>query len=306
MTALVILLLSIAFIYLAFMILKPYFIKVDNVSLYTGSLGTGKTLTMVKQAVKKYHFNLSVVRFKNMFRSKSNKIELPRLYSNFGITTRGLFKVKDISYQITEGILLLTERVPQKSVIVISEFGSLASQFEWNNENALDNLDEFMRFYRQYTHGGYIFIDDQASDNIILQCRRRAGKVYNMQEFKKYPIIPFFFYFYVVRIRHMSISEDIKVIETQHSEDNENSSVSYGLLNPFRMLYDTYAFSERYNSVPEVQHYKHTSFKNNEVIQLPKADKKNFNRVEKQTTSDNSNLPPIKVSKRSKNTLKIK
>lgn len=304
MTLLALLVFSFIFVYLVYKILNPYFIKVDTVSLYTGSLGTGKTITMVKQATKKYQYNLFMAELYNIFHKK-NPRELPLLFSNFGITTKGLFKVKDISYQVTEDILLLRQRIPRGSVVVISEFGSLASQFDWSNENALDNLDEFMRFYRQYTKGGYFFIDDQASDNIVLQCRRRAGKVYNMLEFKKHFIIPFVFYWYSAKIRHISISEDIKVIETGHSENEENTSNIFGLINPFRTLYDTYAFSERYNTVPYIPYKKHKSFKNNNIITLPKAQKDGRGRVKKLTTSDNAGLPLPPIKKNSKKTLKI-
>ena len=267
---------------------NPYMIKHDNVTLFTGAPGTGKTCTMVPLAVKRYKkslraYYLKFYIYKVFNRKKLEKLEKPILMSNFPIVTRGLFKVKELSYRINKDVVLLNARVPMKSVLVISEFGSFASQFDFDNPNALDNLDEFMRFIRQYLKGGYMFLDDQSSDNILLQVRRRVGTLYNMLEFHSV------LWVHWSKIRKITISEDIKTIEVGHTEDRDNTSNRFGFFNPFRPLYDKWAFSERYRTVP-IYHFKQfQSMKVNKLLSLP-----NWKRSKKPVVLDKDHIKIIK------------
>ena len=64
---------AIFIIIIAYIILKPYFIKYNTTLLFTGEMGSGKTLNAVKTAVKVYKKNLFTVRLHNWFTKIKNK-----------------------------------------------------------------------------------------------------------------------------------------------------------------------------------------------------------------------------------------
>lgn len=264
----IVIIILVAFVVLFWFFINPYMIKHDNVTLITGAPGTGKDVTLVPLALKQYknnlrHFYVRSYIGKVLPLKRFKDLEKPILMSNLPICTKGFFKIRDLSYRLTKDVVLLNARVPMGSVLYISEFGSFASQFDFDNPNALYNLDEFMRFIRQYLKGGYLFLNDQSSDNVLLQVRRRVGTLYNCLEFHKFGIIHW------NKIRKITISEDIKSIETGNSEDRDNTSNHFGVFNPFRPLYDKWAFSERYATVPKREFKKFESMKVNELLTLP-------------------------------------
>lgn len=151
-------------------------------------------------------------------------------------------KYIESSLELSVGHLLLQEHISYKAVVFLDEIGGFASQYEYNNPNVILALDEFIRLFRHYTKGGYLICTEQCSDAICKPIRVRLNKVFNLMNFKNY-----FNLFYKVNIRELSLSEDIKTIEEQNSEDN--MKVTIGLF-PLRKRYDTYCYSERYKSVP--------------------------------------------------------
>ena len=159
--------------------------------------------------------------------------------------------------------LLLTERLPKHAIVVITEIGKIASQYVWGNLNVQDNVDEFASLICQYTLGGYFLCDDQASDNVAVNIRRRLGTVINMLHFRH------FWKFYWVRMRNITISEDIKSVEEGSAEDNMRTRI--GMFPLFYRVYDPYAFSERYREVPEGVVLSFVGFKTNSLMSLPVA-----------------------------------
>ena len=75
--------------------------------------------------------------------------------------------------------------------------------------------------------------------------------------------------FYTVKVRNISVSEEIKTIEEQDTEDN--MTTLFGLMPWFRR-YDTYCYSDRYNYVDQgaADHYK--SMKKLDILRLPKKE----------------------------------
>jgi len=236
---------------------KFYFLKVDNTLMFTGAPGTGKTNAMVVMALKLYRKTLRKVRRHNTF--KRDKWEEPVLYSNIPIRLNR----STWSTVLKKEHLLLTERINHRSVTVITEIGKIASQYDWNNLNVQDNLNDFISLYRQYTLGGYFLCDDQSSDNVAVTIRRRLGTVINMLHFRR------FWKIYWVKMRNITVSEDIKTIEDDSAETNMRWKV--GLFPLFYSNYDTYAFSERYNSVPKGLLLYFKQYKTNKIMDLPHA-----------------------------------
>ena len=239
---------------------KLYFLKVDHTLMFTGAPGTGKTNEMVRMALKLYKKAKRQVKKHN--RWHKDKWEEPILYSNIPIRINR----STWSTELKLEHLLLTERQTKKAITVITEIGKIASQYEWNNLNVQENLNDYISLYRHYTHGGYFLCDDQSSDNVAVNIRRRLGTVLNMLHLHK------FWIFYWVKMRNITISEDIKTIEDDSAETNMRWR--FGLFPLFMKRYDTYSFSERYNTVPNGQLNHFNKYKINKILDLPEAYKK--------------------------------
>jgi len=254
--------------FIVWKLITSYKYQYGHVVLFSGAPGKGKTLAMVKEALKTYYKNYRNVKIKNWFRKVfgiKKREEIPIIISNFPIKTRGTFRAKEFSYKLKIEHILLLERLPMKSVIVISEYASIVDNMSWDNPLARINIDEQIRFIRQYLKGGYMFMDEQASDAILIQARRRIGSVYNMVEYKKIPLLPV----YRLKIRNLSISEDIKVVEDANKEDMSTHRFGVHPFWPFAKSYDTYAFSERYVTVPKGELTQYKGYKTNHIMSLP-------------------------------------
>lgn len=249
-------------ILLLYKILKPYFIKYDSTLLFTGGLGSGKTLNSVKTAVSLYRRSLLEWRFKCFkvrllsFLSKLPPFkkhlqapslpEKPLLISNVPIL---LNRKKNIySCALTAEILTLKERIPEHSIVVIDEMPLLVNQFNWNQEEVKNNLNEFIALFRHYV-GGYLIVNGQSESEIVKQVRAKLNSGFWCFHFQK------FLCFYRYKVVHFMISEN----QTASSTDflDEHIKFTYGIL-PLHKQYDSRYMSVRYNRVKNA--YKPTQF----------------------------------------------
>lgn len=241
-----------------FLIVKPYFIHYDTIQCYTGGLGSGKSLKSVQQAKKLLRKNRRKVKRHNFLHPK-NKWEMPLLYSSIPLR----ISRKEYAEVLTADHLLLWQKIVPRSVVFIDEIGAFANQFDFKNPLVLHNFNECIRLFRHYTRGGYIVCNDQCSENIVLEIRRRINVVYNLMHFKK------FLCFYWVKCRNISISEEIKTVEEGNTEDNMRTMV--GIINPFFRSYDTHCYAGRYNSVPAEIADRWKVLQTNRLLSLPKV-----------------------------------
>ena len=243
-------------------IVKPYFIHYDTVICFTGGLGSGKSLISTQMSVKLLKKNRLKVRIHNLLHPKKKRPK-PMLYSSIPLR----ISKKEWALQLRPEHLILKERVIERSVCFMDEIDAFASQFDYKLPNIIENFNEFCRFYRHYTKGGYIVSNTQCTENLVLQVRRRMNTVYNLMHFKKW-----FWVFYTVKVRNISISEEIKTVETENVEDNMRTM--FGFLPIFCRRYDTYCYSGRYETVPYVQEYTYKRLKTNKVIECPRKSEK--------------------------------
>ena len=239
-------------------IVRPYVINYDTVLSFTGGLGSGKSLISTQMAVRLLKKNRLKVFFHNL-RHPKKRIPRPILYSSIPLR----ISKKEWAYQLTAEHLTLQARLPEKCVVFIDEIDSFASQFDFKLPNIIENFDEYCRFFRHYTKGGYLVCNTQCTENLVLQIRRRMNTVFNLMHFKKW-----FWLFYTVKVRNISISEEIKTVETEDVEDN--MSTLFGILPIFCRRYDTYCYSGRYESVPYKPEKRYIRLKTNRVIKCPK------------------------------------
>ena len=229
----------------------------DTVVAFTGGLGSGKSFLSVDMAIKLLRKQRRLVWFKNLFKKKGEKLPRPLLYTSIPVS----ISKKENAVILTEKHLLLQEKLVPRSVCFIDEIGSFCSQFDFKAKNA-DVFDEFIRFYRHYTKNGFIVCNDQCSENIVLQVRRRLNTVYNLMGFRKW-----FGFFYTVKVRNISVSEEIKTIEEQDTEDN--MTTLFGFL-PIRRRYDTHCYYPRYEYVDDGAIQYHESLQKLDILRLPK------------------------------------
>ena len=192
---------------------KHYSIKYDTVIGFSGGLGSGKSYESVKLSIKLLNRNRKAVRRKNFwtkfFNLKRPLLEKPLLYSSIPVR----ISRKEWSIPLTSNHLLLVDKQVPRSITFIDEIGSFINQREYNHING-SNFDEFIRFYRHYHLGGYLIVNDQASGNIVNFARRRMNHIYNLFDFK-----PFLHFFYSYKVRLINISDDIKSVETETSDE---------------------------------------------------------------------------------------
>ena len=213
----------------------------DTVVAFTGGLGSGKSFLSVDTALRLLRRNRWRVWLHNLFSRKSKRWERPRLYSSIPVR----ISRKEWATELTDGHLLLQERITPRSVVFLDEIGGYCSQFDYKAVNSAA-FDEFVRFFRHYTRGGYIVCNDQCSENIVLQVRRRLNTVYNLMTFRKW----FFGRIYTVKVRNISISEEIKTVEEGMTE--ESYRYLFGFM-PFFKRYDTHCYAGRYEVVPDAE-----------------------------------------------------
>lgn len=245
-------------VFLAWKIFSSYRMKTyDTVVAFTGGLGSGKSFMSAEMSVRLLKKQRRLVWFKNLFRKRGEKLPTPLLYTSIPLR----ISKKEMAVILTERHLLLQDRIVPRSVCYIDEIGSFCSQFDFKAKNA-DVFDEFVRFFRHYTKNGYIVCNDQCSENIVLQVRRRLNTVYNLMGFRKW-----FGIIYTVKVRNISVSEEIKTIEEQDTEDNMTTLI--GLL-PLRRKYDTHCYYPRYEYVDEGEIKHHTILQKLDILRLPK------------------------------------
>lgn len=232
--------------------LKTY----DTVLAFTGGLGSGKSFMSVDQARKLLAKKRRKVWFHNLLFPKK-KLPRPLLYSSIPVR----INKEENAVILTAEHLLLQRRIVLNSVVFIDEVGGFCSQFDYKAPNA-EIFDEFVRFFRHYVQG-YLIVNDQCSENIVLQVRRRLNTVYNLMGFRTLLGL-----IYWVRVRNITVSEEIKTIEEQNTEDNMKLLI--GFLPRFR-AYDTHCYYPRYLSVPQFLENVHVTMTMMDILRLSKA-----------------------------------
>lgn len=258
--------------------------KVDTITCFTGGLGSGKTLLSTRLAVKLYKKNLRKYYYRkkwlndflNFFRKKDKRvldIDKPVLYSNIPICLDR--KKRLFSVRLDYDVLLLQKRIPLHSVILIDEIGAFANQFDYKDKNIIEVFDEFIRFFRHYSQGGYIVCNDQCSQNVNLVIRRRLNKINNLSSC----LVIWRFVFYYQRF--INISEEIKTIDnsdilTNDNDTQDNMNFKFAFLWN-KKLYDSYCYSHRYSLVPRSDNdVSFNAYKTDVLLRCPKEKEKRF------------------------------
>lgn len=264
-----------------FIWVHPYFIRYDTLVSFTGGLGSGKTFLSTETAIVLYRKARIKVALSNFLTPWKPYEPLPLLYSNIPLR----ISRKSWAVRLTNEHLLLQRRLVPKSVCLLDEVDCFANQFQFNNPCIVNskggedsgNFDEFCRFYRHYTKGGYLIFNTQATANENLTIRRRQNTVLTLFHFRTWgiPIIlPHLLY--TVHVRNVTLSDDVKTVEEGNAEDNMRLTIGFM---PWRRRYDTYCYSGRYETVPYKEEKRHKRYKINSCLIAP------YGKQEKLTTN---------------------
>lgn len=260
--------------------LKPYLIKHDTTILFTGGLGSGKTLESVKKSIvllrKNRSFKWKLInnwrKFLNVFIKAYNNTQIrrakkgkkhkpvkelyqmrkkPLLYSNIPINFKPKWwsNKREWSELLTESHILLLQEIREYSVVLIDEFPQFINQFMWDQQLVQDNANEFITFFRHYI-AGYLIVNAQSENEIEVHFRRKLNQAIWCYDFKKWC----FGLFYTNRMCDIALSENITTMTTTQIE--ENTKLHFGLFPP-KNTYDTRCYSVRYENILK----KHSSKK---------------------------------------------
>lgn len=268
------LIIAIIAVIVLWLIIRPYTLHYDNLVSFTGGLGSGKTFMSVNTALTLYRKQRAKAILHNLFHPK-DKRELPELYCNIPVK----ISRNKMAIRLTKEHLLLQKRIAEGSVVLLDEVDCFANQFSYNNPCIVDqqgkggddvgNFDEFCRFYRQYTKGGYLIFNTQATANENLTIRRRQNQVNVLFHFRKWGIpliLPNLIY--TVKVRNVTLSDDVKTVEEGNTEDNMRLMIGFF---PLYRHYDTYCYSGRYEGVPRGEEKRFPRLKTNECLIAPKG-----------------------------------
>lgn len=247
-----------------FVYFKGHNINFDTSILFIGGQGSGKTynaFALGKKLIFKKRFERVIknirIFLKNIFRK--NKLcyyEKPFIYSNLPFLHH-----KRYGRVLTIEHIMLIEKIPPLSVIIIDELSDFCNQWDFKESNVIDNLTDFMRYVRHYTLGGVLICTDHCLDNIAKPIRSRIGAVYYLYDFKMMfkPILSVFYY--VKYIRLLSVEGITHVVNSEDAEKVHFWQRPYLFGFHIGKVYDTYAYYEKYKTVPRSDDLYFTNLK---------------------------------------------
>jgi len=245
-------------IYFLLMLKNAVKLTRDTIVVFTGTLGSGKTFSAVKLAVKTYKRYMWSYRLNKIIRPWK-KIPKPKIYSNIPIK----YKRKQWSTKIESSQLIFQRQFTGRPIVVIDEIGSIAGQNDYDNDYVVNLLaNRFVRFFR-HTCNGRLIMTDQAVSSIYKGVRVRMGITYSLSNFRKK-----YLFFYKTNCRTMEITDDS--VSNVNIMNNAEVPYLFGFIGKTFKQYDSRCYSILYDDLPILEkEYQWTKFKTKEFIELP-------------------------------------
>lgn len=261
---------------------KQYKIKPERILLFSGTMGSGKTLLATKKAFalrSRLHMILQLKRiwsYVKFWNPNKFKYDVPLIYSNIPL--------KSSYYRhLSVEMLLRREVMSENCIVLIDEFGGiLADQYAWSNPYVVECLTEFVRFCRHWLDA-YIIITDQTAEAIVKPVRDRLSSEYHLSHCRKW------FHFWriidVTPVQHIT-SDVTNVIMA----DEDQQKYVFFWFNPRKSFYDTrcylpsyrlgFVFDLKNNTCPKPlqTRYLYDLEPSAEDLKRYKSDKKSFRR----------------------------
>lgn len=331
-TALIVLIiLGVVLLVVLYKILKPYFIKHDTTILFSGGLGSGKTLESVKQSIvlirKQRYFKWilynRIAAIKNFFVRIHNKLVVKRIAKN----GKRIEKNKAIKYKGWK-VRYWQEKVKRKKPMLYSNipinFKShlFGRKREWSimleethlllvkeiTEYSVVFVDEMPQFVNQFSWNEKVvqenlnefitFFRHYIGGYFIVNAQSEDDIVVQFRRKLNQGVWCFDFkkhlfgLFYTNRMCDYIISDSIQTMSNTYIE--ENTKLHFGLFPP-KKTYDTRCYSPRYlNTLDKAKpRYKWTNLKTTKVIRM----KEYISPLDTETTDDEKKLMKQKAYK---------
>lgn len=216
----------------------PY---IGCLTLFTGALKSGKTMTGLRCALKKYKWARICWHFKCAWRKLIKKPlpEEPRFYTNI--------PVAGVPYvMVTTDMLYRKVRLAYKSVMFLSETSLIADSMTIKDALLNEQINEFFKLYGHETHGGKCIIETQNVLDNHYAIKRCLTFYYNIDANFKLP------FFMLVRFYKVFYTDDKSV----SSVVNLAQGVEYSyMLIPKSIFtrYDAYTYSAFTDELPKAE-----------------------------------------------------
>lgn len=216
----------------------PY---IGCLTLFTGALKSGKTMTGLRCALKKYKWARICWHFKCAWRKLIKKPlpEEPRFYTNI--------PVAGVPYvMVTTDMLYRKVRLAYKSVMFLSETSLIADSMTIKDALLNEQINEFFKLYGHETHGGKCIIETQNVLDNHYAIKRCLTFYYNIDANFKLP------FFMLVRFYKVFYTDDKSV----SSVVNLAQGVEYSyMLIPKSIFtrYDAYTYSAFTDDLPKAE-----------------------------------------------------
>ena len=205
-------------------------LKLDCITLVVGAPKTGKTTIQVYLAIKDNKRRRFKTKFKNIFRKKGNKKELPLLYTNIPL--------KYPHVRLTKDLLLRKERFVYDSTILISETSLVADSMSYKNEEASEILQLFYKLIGHEMQGGAVFVETQNPSDNHYSLKRCLNRYIFIMHLTKW--IPFFL---IARVREMAYLDGVDGINNDFNEDIEETMKYLIIPKSIWKKFDAYTYS---------------------------------------------------------------
>ena len=225
----------------------PY---IGCLTLFTGALKSGKTLTALRCALRKYQMARIMWRISCLWRSFLQKLgvkvklpEEPLFYTN--ITVAGVRYVP-----VTLDILYRRVRIARKSVMFLSETSLIADSMTVRDALLNEEINTFFKLYGHESHGGKCIIETQNVLDNHYAIKRCLTFYYNIDANFNLP------FFKLVRFYKVFYADDDSVKNVV----SLNSKVDYSyMLIPKSMFtrYDSYTYSWLTDELPLAKDYRY-------------------------------------------------
>lgn len=217
-------------IFLIWFFCKKKRLRLDCITLVVGAPKTGKTTIQVYLAIKDHKKRVFKTKFKNLFRSKDNKLELPLLYSNIPL--------KYNHVRLTKELLLRQERFVYNSTILISETSLVADSMSIKNEPINDVLTYFYKLIGHELHGGAVYVETQNPSDNHYSLKRCLNRYLFIQHLTKW--IPFVL---VARVREFAYLDGVDGINNNFDSDLDDSMRLLFIRKSIWKKFDAYTYS---------------------------------------------------------------
>lgn len=215
--------------------LKSYNIKLERCILFTGSMGSGKTLTAVNTAIRMRGYQNYVQLRKKIRHPFKYKWHPIYIYSNIPLKPK-YYRPLDATH------ILKKKPMEEGSIVLIDEIGgTLADQYSWQSYCLTLYLSQFVRFSRHW-FDGFIVLTDQTSDSVPKAVRDRVACEYHLSncrtflfKWKKIDIVP---------VQH--ITSETEQVEQHEQEDNSRFKSEYLLTKIPKGIYESRCYRYTY------------------------------------------------------------